>query len=330
MKKKNRKARREFLFDDLVVLPTEEINSTRTQIKEKLSMKEDEHEQFQNERKTLVEFVKKVRGILMGPRNPEISELVSRLKIAQNNRDNAKKLRADFDKRVPPSPKDIIESLKQRHKPLWTISNRIQEIPTLKEEINLFESYFEYQAMYEIALKSDEQQQILLDAYKEIKNTMKAIKKFDLEDIDDNEFSKIQEKYPEKNIGWESVDSSSKKISEIDDWCQNWIKEKRTLYKEIQRLEAYLRIRGKEAEKESLKIKSEVIREKAETGGTLSLDDLSALISTGEIGKITDSNQEIDRNDKKKRNKKSRNRRSNARRGKPRSTKRTHKEDGND
>tara|TARA_X000001036_G_scaffold83671_1_gene75748 strand:+ start:118 stop:1110 length:993 start_codon:yes stop_codon:yes gene_type:complete len=330
MKKKNRKARREFLFDDLVVLPTEEINSARTQIKEKLSMKEDEHEQFQNERKTLVEFVKKVRGILMGPRNPEISELVSRLKIAQNNRDNAKKLRADFDKRVPPSPKDIIESLKQRHKPLWTISNRIQEIPTLKEEINLFESYFEYQAMYEIALKSDEQQQILLDAYKEIKNTMKAIKKFDLEDIDDNEFSKIQEKYPEKNIGWESVDSSSKKISEIDDWCQNWIKEKRTLYKEIQRLEAYLRIRGKEAEKESLKIKSEVIREKAETGGTLSLDDLSALISTGEIGKITDSNQEIDRNDKKKRNKKSRNRRSNARRGKPRSTKRTHKEDGND
>ena len=330
MKKKNRKARREFLFDDLVVLPTEEINSARTQIKEKLSMKEDEHEQFQNERKTLVEFVKKVRGILMGPRNPEISELVSRLKKAQNNRDNAKKLRADFDKRVPPSPKDIIESLKQRHKPLWTISNRIQEIPTLKEEINLFESYFEYQAMYEIALKSDEQQQILLDAYKEIKNTMKAIKKFDLEDIDDNEFSKIQEKYPEKNIGWESVDSSSKKISEIDDWCQNWIKEKRTLYKEIQRLEAYLRIRGKEAEKESLKIKSEVIREKAETGGTLSLDDLSALISTGEIGKITDSNQEIDRNDKKKRNKKSRNRRSNARRGKPRSTKRTHKEDGND
>ena len=80
----------------------------------------------------------------MGPRNPEISELVSRLKIAQNNRDNAKKLRADFDKRVPPSPKDIIESLKQRHKPLWTISNRIQEIPTLKEEIDLFESYFEY------------------------------------------------------------------------------------------------------------------------------------------------------------------------------------------
>ena len=42
--------------------------------------------------------------------------------------------------------------------------------------------------------------------------------------------------------------------------------------------------------KESLKIKSEEIREKAETGGTLTLDDLSALISTGEIGKITETN----------------------------------------
>ena len=329
MKKKNRKGRREFLFDDLIALSTSEINSSRTQLKEKLAKKEDEHEQFQRERKELVEFVKKVRGVLMGPRNPEISELVSRLKIAQTSRDKAKKLRADFDKRVPPSPDDIVQSLKQRHKPLWTISNRIQEIPSLKEEIDLFETYFEYQAMYEVAVKSDEQQQILLDAYKEIKNTMKAIKKFDLKDIDDNEFSKIQEKYPEKNIGWESVDSSSKKISEIDDWCQNWIKEKRTLYKEVQRLEAYLRIRGKEAEKESLKIKSEEIREKAETGGTLSLDDLSALISTGEIGKITESNQDTEKNDKQKRNKKTRNRRSNAKRGKPRSTKRTHKEDGN-
>tara|TARA_Y100000768_G_C23963967_1_gene676884 strand:- start:25 stop:1017 length:993 start_codon:yes stop_codon:yes gene_type:complete len=330
MKKKNRKGRREFLFDDLVALPTGEISSSRTELKEKLAKKEDEHEQFQRERKELVEFVKKVRGVLMGPRNPEISELVSRLKIAQTSRDKAKKLRADFDKRVPPSPDDIVQSLKQRHKPLWTISNRIQEIPSLKEEIDLFETYFEYQAMYEVAVKSDEQQQILLDAYKEIKNTMKAIKKFDLKDIDDNEFSKIQEKYPEENIGWESVDSSSKKISEIDDWCQNWIKEKRTLYKEVQRLEAYLRIRGKEAEKESLKIKSEEIREKAETGGTLSLDDLSALISTGEIGKITESNQDTEKNDKQKRNKKTRNRRSNAKRGKPRSTKRTHKEDGNE
>lgn len=330
MKKKNRKGRREFLFDDLIALSTSEINSSRTQLKEKLAKKEDEHEQFQRERKELVEFVKKVRGVLMGPRNPEISELVSRLKIAQTSRDKAKKLRADFDKRVPPSPDDIVQSLKQRHKPLWTISNRIQEIPSLKEEIDLFETYFEYQAMYEVAVKSDEQQQILLDAYKEIKNTMKAIKKFDLKDIDDNEFSKIQEKYPEENIGWESVDSSSKKISEIDDWCQNWIKEKRTLYKEVQRLEAYLRIRGKEAEKESLKIKSEEIREKAETGGTLSLDDLSALISTGEIGKITESNQDTEKNDKQKRNKKTRNRRSNAKRGKPRSTKRTHKEDGNE
>jgi hypothetical protein len=327
--KKNRKGKREFLFDDLVVLPTNEINSSRTQIKQTLSKKEEEHEEFQCERKELVEFVKKVREVLMGPRNPEISELVSRLKIAQISRDNAKKLRVDYDKKVPPSPEDIIQSLKQRHKPLWTISNRIQEIPSLKEEIDLFESYFEYQAMYQIAIKSDEQQQILLEAYKEIKNTMKAIRKFDLEDIDDNEFSKIQEKYPNKKIGWESVDYASKKISEIDDWCQNWIKEKRTLYKEIQRLEAYLRIRGKEAEKESLKIKSEEIREKAETGGTLSLDDLSALISTGEIGKITEKNQEIEKNDNLKRNKKSRKKRSNAKRGKPRSTKKMEKEDGN-
>ena len=118
MKNKNRKGRREFLFDDLTELPTQQIISTVNQIKAKLSKKEGEHDQFQHERKALVEFVKKVRGVLMGPRNPEISKLVSRLKRAQTNRDKAKKLSVEYDKRVPPSPEDIIESLKQRHKQL--------------------------------------------------------------------------------------------------------------------------------------------------------------------------------------------------------------------
>ena len=40
MKKKNRKGKREFLFDDLVVLSTNEINSSRTQLKQTLSKKE--------------------------------------------------------------------------------------------------------------------------------------------------------------------------------------------------------------------------------------------------------------------------------------------------
>ena len=74
------------------------------------------------------------------------------------------------------------------------------------------------------------QQQILLDAYKEIKNTMKSIRKLDLQDVDDNRtFSKIQEKYPDKNIGWARVDSLIKIISEMGDWCEKWKKEKERL-----------------------------------------------------------------------------------------------------
>ncbi len=326
MKKGNRKGRKDFLFDDLVTLHSDEIKKLHSELKEKLSRKEKEHDKFQLERKDLVEYVRRVRGVLMAPRNPEIRDLVAKLKIAKKNRDSSGKLRAELDSRVPPSPNDIIKSLKDRHKPLWTISNRIQEIPNLKEEIDLFESYFEYQAMYEIAVKSDEQEQIWRQSLKDIKTIMKEIKKFELDDVNSNHFTELQNKYPNEKIGWKSVDKSSKRISEIEDWSQSWREEKRRVHKEIQRLEAYLRIKGKRAKLESLKLKSEEIREKAETGATLSLDDLSALISTGDIGKITEKKNESVRKDKKK----SKKRRSAPIRGGARTKKRTRNENEND
>ena len=55
-----------------------------------------------------------------------------------------------------------------------------------------------------------------------------------------------------------------KKIIEIDDWCQNWIK--RTLYKEVQRLEAYLKL--EEKAKKECKTKSEEVMRKRRLGNT--------------------------------------------------------------
>jgi len=317
--KTGRRKERDFLYDDLIDLSTDEIYAIHAEIKEKIAAKVKEHDKIQQERKELEDFIKEVRSILMSPRSPEINDLISRLNIARINRENAEKLRNELDTRVPPSPSDIIESLKQRHKLLWTISNRIQENPTLDEEIELFESYFEYQAMYEVAIQSDEQQKIWTQSINEKNSVMKELRKHDLKNIDNQKINQLRDKYPHKVIGWKSVEESSKQIIVLDNWSQRWKVERRSLVMEIMRLESFLSIEGRKEKKKNLKIKSGEVLEKAETGESLTLDDLSALISTGDIGKITKKKQ--NNTNREKRNKKSKKRRSKTKRGHTRSKK---------
>ena len=328
--KKGRRKQRDFLYDDLIDLSTDEIYAIHAEIKNKIAAKVKEHDKIQQERQELVEFNEEVRSILMSPRSPEINDLISRLNIARINRQNAEKLRNELDSRVPPSPNDIIESLKQRHKLLWTISNRIQENPTLDEEIELFESYFEYQAMYEVAIESDKQQKIWTQSINEKNSVMKELRIHDLNDIDNKKINQLRDKYPKKVIGWKGVEESSKQIIELDEWSQSWKIERRSLVMEIMRLESFLSIEGRKAKKKNLKIKSGEVLEKAETGESLTLDDLSALISTGDIGKITTNKQNKTAQETKNRNKKSKKRRSKTKRGHTRSKNRTLEEDGNE
>ena len=282
--------RRDFLFDDLVNLSPDEIENMHFRLKKNFATKEGIREEKQAERKQLLDFVRDLRNLLLSPsRNPEISELISKLQIAQSNKNAAEKLRDDFNLRVPPKQNQIIKSLKDRHKLLWTISNKMIEIPTLEEEIQLFESFFEYQAMYEVKIQATEQEEIWRESSKQIKKIFDTIKKFGLQDIDETKFSELKEQYSNQNIvGWETVEIASNQIAELEKWSEEWRRDKRSEHKEIQRIEAFLRIIEEEKKEESLKIKSEEIREKAETGGTLSLDDLSALISTGDISKISE------------------------------------------
>jgi len=329
--KKGRKKQRDFLYDDLIDLSTDEIYAIHGEIKDKIAAKVKEHDKIQQERNELVEFNEDVRSILMSPRSPEINELISRLNIARINRENAEKRRNELDLRVPPSPNDIIESLKQRHKLLWGANlNRLQENPTLDEEIDLFESYFEYQAMYEVAIQSDEQQKIWIQSINEKNSVMKELRIHDLKDIDNQKISQLKDKYPNKVIGWKSVEESSKRIMELEQRSQSWRNERRSLVMEMMRIESFLSIEGKKTKKKNLKIKSGEVLEKAETGESLTLDDLSALISTGDIGKITKNKQNKTGRETKNGNKKSKRRRSKTKRGNTRSKNRTREEDGND
>ncbi len=324
------KHKKTFLFDDLEGKSKHIIIEMRSDTKDALQTAGEQRVNLQKERSQLVEIVKEMRGAFKG-RSKERGELLRRLKKAQAERNEAQKQRDDADERVPPSPDDIESSLKQRHKPLSTMMNDLREMPNLRQEISLLESFFEYQAMYEIAKFSNEQHQKMKNAIKEIKTVMQEFKKLDEKTEEEN--AKIESKSEETDteisgIGWNEIERISSRINEIDKKRKKIKQEIGTLTNELHRLEAFMRMEN-DAAKAKL-INPEEIREKAVTGGTLSLQDLSTLISTGGIESLSEKPKGDGGDSTSKEQKKKTRRRSSAQRGKARASTLTPKEERKD
>ena len=322
--------KRTYLFDDLEGKSKQEIIELRSDTKDALETAYVQRVELQKERNQLGEIVQEMRETFTG-RSKERKGLLDRLKKAQSERDQAQKNRDDADERVPPSPEDIESSLKQRHKPLYTMMNDLREMPTLKREISLFESFFEYQEMYKIAIFSNDEHKKMMAAFEEIKSVMQDFNKLDIKTEEENaklELNSEGENTESNKVGWREIKRISTRINEIDEKRKKIKQEIGTLTNELHRIESFQRIQSDAARRAELN--PEEIRDKAASGGTLSLQDLSALISSGGLENLNDGEKSDDSGTTKTNQKKKTRRRSNARRGKARASTLTPKEERKD
>ena len=326
--KKSKK--RTYLFDDLEGKSKQEIIEMRSDTKDALQTANVQRVELQKERNQLVEIVQEMRKTFKG-RTKERGELLDRLKKAQSERDQAQKNRDDADEKVPPSPEDIERSLKQRHKPLSTMMNDLREMPTLKREIALFESFFEYQEMHKIAIFANDEHKKMMAAMNEIKSVMQDFKKLDKKTEEENaklELKSDEEKNESNKVGWKEIERISSRINEIDEKRKKIKQEIGTLTNELHRIEAFQRMQSDAARR--IELNPEEIRDKAASGGTLSLQDLSTLIASGGLENLNDSEKNDGSGFTKTDRKKKTRRRSNARRGKARTSTLTPKEERKD
>ncbi|MBI32072.1 MAG: hypothetical protein CMB72_05810 [Euryarchaeota archaeon] len=330
-KKQTKKSKkRTYLFDDLEGKSKQEIIEMRADTKDALQTANIQRVELQKERNQLVEIVQEMRKTFKG-RTKERGELLDRLKKAQSERNQAQKNRDNADEKVPPSPEDIERSLKQRHKPLSTMMNDLREMPTLKREIALFESFFEYQEMHKIAIFANDEHKKMMAAMNEIKSVMQDFKKLDKKTEEENaklELKSEEEKNESNKLGWKEIERISSRINEIDEKRKKIKQEIGTLTNELHRIEAFQRMQSDAARR--IEFNPEEIREKAASGGTLSLQDLSTLISSGGLENLNDSEKNDGSGFTKTDRKKKTRRRSNARRGKARTSTLTPKEERKD
>lgn len=311
--------KRSDLFNDLENLPLHRIEEMLREVQSDIRSTEAQSESLRNERRQLIEIVTSLRESLK--KGSEDSEekraLRKQLSTFQNQRHQEQKFRDEANQRVPPVLDQIIDSLKHRHRLLTTMMNDLNEMPTLEDEIRLFQGFLEYQAMYEVKTQAMEAHKRMIAAIEGIRSIMKQFKEIDTKGEERKKH--VAESTPrieEEDVGWPEVRRISSRIEEIDRMHRECRSDRGKLMRERGRLQAFLKIResGRGAER----IDPDEVKEKAASGGTLSISDLDALLSSGglsEIGKVEVKDSSQDEKRKRKRN-----RRSGASRSRPRET----------
>ena len=307
------------LFKDLENLSLHQIEEMLRDVQSDIRSTEDQSESLRNERRQLIEIVTSLRESLKkgSEDSEEKRKLRKQLSIFQNERHEAQKFRDDANQRVPPILDQIIDSLKHRHRLLTTIMNDLNQMPTLEDEIQIFQSFLEYQAMYEVKVQSMEAHKRMITAIEGIRSVMKQFKEIDEKGKERKK--NVAESRPtieEDDVSWPEVRRISSRIDDIDRMHRECRSDRGKLIRERGRLQAFLKIREGTSVVDS--IDPEDVKEKAASGGTLSISDLDALLSSGglsEIGKVEVKEGKTDGKRKRKRN-----RRSGAAQSRPRET----------
>lgn len=311
--------RRSDLFKDLENLSLHRIEDMLRDVKSDIRSTEAQSESLRNERRQLIDIVTSLRESLKkgSEDSEEKRKLRKQLSTFQNQRHEAQKFRDDANQRVPPTLTQILDSLKHRHRLLTTIMNDLNEMPTLEDEILIFQSFLEYQAMYEVKTQSMEAHKRMITAIEGIRSIMKQFKEIDGRgDERKKNLAESTTNIEEDDVGWPEVRRISSRIEHIDRMHRECRSDRGKLIRERGRLQAFLKIReGKRAVDH---INPEDVKEKAASGGTLSISDLDALLSSGGLSEI--GNVEVKETNTDEKRKRKRNRRSGASRSKPRET----------
>ncbi|MBD18884.1 MAG: hypothetical protein CMB13_04535 [Euryarchaeota archaeon] len=311
--------KRSNLFKDLEKLAIHQIEEMLREVKSDIRSTEAQSESLRNERRQLIEIVTSLRESLKkgSADSKEKRSLRKQLSTFQNQRHEAQNFRDDANRRVPPVLDQIMDSLKHRHRLLTTMMNDLNEMPSLEDEIQLFQSFLEYQAMYEVKIQSMEAHKRMIAAIEGIRSIMKQFKEIDEKGKERKK--NVAESTPrveEENVGWSEVRRISSRIEEIDRMHRECRSDRGKLIRERGRLQAFLKIRESNSGRD--RINPEEVKEKAASGGTLSISDLDTLLASGSLSEIGTVEQKESTTDGKRKRK--RNRRTGASRSRPRET----------
>ncbi len=277
---------RENKWEDLEDLDSKEIIQIIGQKKILLTSLENMQRELRSERKDQVHIVQSLRSAIGGfeasdsGRKMLLGEFHKSRKEAQKQR----KIRDAINKCIPPPSNILEEWLRETYSGLTKIDNDLTSVPMLKPELSGFRRFFEIQASIVRKRQAEE-------AHTKYVMNVSEMRKIS-EKLDENkdeakrsvsEFTDIAD-IGEDKISRKEINRISKRISQIDNRLDEIKVERSGIRKELRRVEDYSRISARRPGR----VKISDIRDIAAKGGSLSAEEMGALLESGGLSSIKD------------------------------------------
>ena len=309
------------LFDDLDGVESHVVRERLAQHRAGLRATEQQHDSLQSERKALISTVQLLREAVgkSSGISRERGKLLKELRDRRKRVDQQRNIRDSINERIAPPSAWIDSLLKKTLKRLTSMPDDLLKMPNLPTEIKQFSFLFELQQMHTQKKLSDAAH----DAYV---NLMRKQQKT-IDDLDalKDEREQIASETASENPRLKEMKVNRKEEKQLNERIAGMLgtilaqrDEMKGHRREIGRLEAFLRIRtDAERKGHTVQPRLEDIQKRAATGGALSLEDLSRLISSGGLRDLDSPKEEKPSRSTRVEPPKPKRRKAVARRGKP-------------
>ena len=274
------------MWGDLEGLDSEEITRIVKEKKILLRTIDEQIRDLQSERKEQVHIVNALRSAVVGFENSDsgrkrlLAEFHSSRKSAQKQRQK----RDSINESVPPPSKILEEWLSDTFDSLTRIDNDLTSVPMLNPELTAFSRFFEIQA----SIKRKREAEKAHSKYiKKVVEMRKISSKLDQnKEVSNKVVSELKQnvEIEEDKVSRKEIRRISKRISSIDNKIESIKENVKSERKELKRLEKFSRISSSRRDFSSI----DDIRGIAAKGGSLSTDELGALLESGGLSSISE------------------------------------------
>nr|AIF13829.1 ATPase involved in DNA repair [uncultured marine group II/III euryarchaeote KM3_64_C08] len=309
------------LFDDLDGLEVYEIRERLAQHRAGLRATEQQHESLQSERRGLISTVQLLREAVgkSSGISRERGKLLKELRERRKRVDEQRNIRDSINERIAP-PSSLIDSLLEKTlKRLTVLPDDLLKMPNLPTEIKQFSFLFELQQMHAQKKLSDAAHNEYVQLMRKQQKTIDGLDalKDEREQIS-SETTSENPRMKEMKVNRKEEKQLNERIASMLDTILAQRDEIKGHRREIGRLEAFLRIRtDAERKGHTVQPRIEDIQQRAASGGTLSLEDLSRLMSSGGLSDLDSRKKEEPSQSTRAEPPKPKRRKAKARRGKP-------------
>ena len=278
------------IWEDLEGFSTEEITRIVKEKKVLLRTIDVQIRDLQSERKEQVHIVQALRTAIVSFESSDSGrrKLLAKFHSSRKDAQKCREKRDAINESIPPPSKILEEWLRDTFDSLTSIDNDLTSVPMLNPELTAFSRFFEIQASI---MRKREAEKSHSDYIKKVSEMRIISSKLDQnKEISNKVVSELKEnvEIEEEKVSRKDIRKISKRISSIDEKIVSIKKDVKRERKELKRLEKFSRFTSGRSDFSSI----DDIRGIAAKGGSLSTDELGALLESGGLSSISEENIE--------------------------------------